>query len=372
MRVGIPTEVKDNEFRVGMTPAGVHALVGAGHEVTVQTGAGLGAGIPNDAYADAGAHLCDDAAEVWAGAQMVVKVKEPIPSEYGFLREDLLLFTYLHLAADRELTEALLAAGTTSIAYETVASDSGALPLLAPMSEIAGRLSTQVGADCLLKPHGGSGVLLGGAAGVRRANVLVLGGGVAGLNAARVAAGMGADVTIMDINPQRLRQLDEGFGATIKTRFSTELDIAQACEDADLVIGAVLVPGARTPRLVTHEMVRTMRPGSVLVDIAIDQGGCFEDSKVTTHSEPTYEVDGKVFYCVGNMPGAVPHTSTYALTNATLPYALALANEGWQPACSSRRDLGRGLSTHAGHLYTAGVGEALEIPVADLSELLGS
>ena len=370
MRVGVPTEIKDNEFRVAITPAGVHALTRRGHTVTVQSGAGVGAAIPDDDYIAAGAAITDDVPALWADSEMVLKVKEPIAEEYSFLRPDLLLFTYLHLAADRPLTEELIAKRVTSIAYETVATASGALPLLAPMSEIAGRLAAQVGADALLRPHGGAGVLLGGAAGVRRGDVVVLGGGTAGLAAARVAAGMGANVTVFDIDPERMRRIEEVHGGAIRTRFSTELDVARACAEADLVIGAVLVAGARAPRLVTRQTVEAMRPGSALVDIAIDQGGCFEDSRPTTHSAPTFEVDGKVFYCVANMPGAVPHTSTYALTNATLPYALALADDGWRDAIGAHRDLARGLTTHAGALYTAGVGEALGIPAADAAALL--
>ena len=370
MRIGVPTEIKDNEFRVAITPAGVHALTRRGHTVTVQSGAGVGAAIPDDDYIAAGAAITDDVPALWADSEMVLKVKEPIAEEYSFLRPDLLLFTYLHLAADRPLTEELIAKRVTSIAYETVATASGALPLLAPMSEIAGRLAAQVGADALLRPHGGAGVLLGGAAGVRRGDVVVLGGGTAGLAAARVAAGMGANVTVFDIDPERMRRIEEVHGGAIRTRFSTELDVARACAEADLVIGAVLVTGARAPRLVTRQTVEAMRPGSALVDIAIDQGGCFEDSRPTTHSEPTFEVDGKVFYCVANMPGAVPHTSTYALTNATLPYALALADDGWRDAIGAHRDLARGLTTHAGALYTAGVGEALGIPAADAAALL--
>ena len=370
MRIGVPTEIKDNEFRVAVTPAGVHALVRHGHIVAVQAGAGQGASIPDEEYVVAGAAIVDDASALWADSELILKVKEPVAEEYRFLRPDLLLFTYLHLAADRPLTEELLSERVTSIAYETVATDTGALPLLAPMSEIAGRLAAQVGADCLLRPHGGSGVLLGGAAGVRRGDVVVLGGGTAGLAAARVSAGMGADVTVFDVAPARMRHIEEVTGGAIRTRLSTELDVARACAGADLVIGAVLVPGARTPRLVTREMVRAMRPGSVLVDIAIDQGGCFEDSRPTTHSEPTFEVEGSIFYCVANMPGAVPHTSTYALTNATLTYALALADDGWRGACRARAELGRGLSTHDGVLYTEGVGRALGLETADAAALL--
>ena len=370
MRIGVPAEIKNNEFRVAITPSGVHALTRRGHEVTVQAGAEAGSGSDDGEHAAAGAATGDDVEARLADSEMILKVKEPVESEYRFLRPGLVLFTYLHLAADRPLTEELLARRVTSIAYETVATDSGALPLLAPMSEIAGRLAAQVGADCLLRPHGGSGVLLGGAAGVRRGDVVVLGGGTAGLAAARVSAGMGADVTVFDVDPARMRHIEEVTGGAIRTRLSTELDVARACAGADLVIGAVLVPGARAPRLVTRETVRSMRPGSVLVDIAIDQGGCFEDSRPTTHSEPTFEVEGSIFYCVANMPGAVPHTSTYALTNATLTYALALADDGWRGACRARAELGRGLSTHDGVLYTEGVGRALGLETADAAALL--
>lgn len=370
MRIGVPTEIKDNEFRVALTPAGVDALVRRGHEVSIQAGAGLGSGISDEAYRRAGAVLVDDPRALWEGSELILKVKEPIASEYGLLRPGLTLFTFLHLAADRSLTEELLARGVTSIAYETVQDDEGGLPLLAPMSEIAGSLAAQVGADCLMRPRGGSGVLLGGAPGVRRGRVVVLGGGVAGLRAAQVAVGMGADVTVFDIDPSRMRYIEEVSGGAIRTRYSTPLDVAEETAGADLVIGAVLVPGARAPRLVTREMVEAMRPGSVLVDIAIDQGGCFEDSRPTTHTDPTYEVASTTFYCVANMPGAVPHTSTYALTNATLPYALELADSGWRRACTRRRDLARGLSTHEGALYTPGVGEELGIEAADVVELL--
>ncbi|CAM2815923.1 alanine dehydrogenase [Actinomyces slackii] len=370
MRVGVPTEIKDNEYRVAITPAGVHALAQRGHEILIQAGAGTGSAITDEQYAQAGATVVPRAADVWDQAEMVLKVKEPIASEYELMRPGQLLFTFLHLAADRPLTEELLARRITSIAYETVQTDDGGLPLLAPMSEIAGRLSAQVGADALLKPHGGSGVLLGGSSGVRRGSVVVLGGGTAGLCAAQVSAGMGADVTVFDISAARMRHIEEISGGAIRTRYSTALDVAQAVAQADLVIGAVLVPGAKAPRLVTRQMVASMRPGSVLVDIAIDQGGCFEDSRPTTHTDPTYQVEGTTFYCVANMPGAVPYTSTHALTNATLPYALALADEGWRGACAARPDLARGVSTHEGALYTAGVGQTLGIETADVAELL--
>lgn len=370
MRVGVPTEIKDNEFRVAVTPAGVHALVRHGHTVAVQAGAGQGASIPDEEYVVAGAAIVDDASALWADSELILKVKEPVAEEYRFLRPDLLLFTYLHLAADRPLTEELLSERVTSIAYETVATDTGALPLLAPMSEIAGRLAAQVGADALLRPRGGAGVLLGGAAGVRRGDVVVLGGGTAGLSAARVAAGMGADVTVFDVDPVRMRRIEEIDGGTIRTRFSTELDVARACAGADLVIGAVLVPGARTPNLVTRAMVETMRPGSVLVDIAIDQGGCFEDSRPTTHADPTFPVHDSVFYCVANMPGAVPNTSTQALANATLPFAIQLADKGWKQALRDDHALALGLNAHAGRLVFAGVGEALGMETTPLESVL--
>ncbi|RJF41554.1 alanine dehydrogenase [Actinomyces sp. 2119] len=370
MRVGIPTEVKDNEFRVAITPAGVHALVQRGHEVRVQTGAGLGSAIADQDYAAAGAVLVEGAARVWAESDLVLKVKEPVACEYEHMRPGQVLFTYLHLAADRRLTEELLSREITSVAYETVETDDGSLPLLAPMSEIAGRLAAQVGADQLLRPSGGSGVLLGGASGVRRGRVAVLGGGTAGLCAAQVSHGMGADVTVFDISPTRMRYIEEVSGRQIRTRFSTELDVAQACAESDLVIGAALVPGGRAPHLVTREMVAAMRPGSVLVDVAIDQGGCFEDSRPTTHAAPTFEVEQVTFYCVTNMPGAVPHTSTYALTNATLPYVTVLADRGWREACTARPDLARGLTTYGGVLYTRGVGEALGMATGSVADLL--
>lgn len=371
MHIAVPTEVKDHERRVALTPQGAHALVRHGHTVTIQAGAGAGIGAADTDYTAAGAFIETDPDAVWAAADLVLKVKEPVPSEYHRLREGLVLFTYLHLAADRPLTDALLAQGVTSIAYETVQAADGSLPLLAPMSEIAGRLSIQAGAQALMAVDGGAGVLLSGAAGVRRGQVVVLGGGTAGFAAAELAAGMGADVTVMDISPARMRQVEELTAGRVRTLYSTPLAVAQAVADADLVIGAVLVPGARTPHLVTHDMLATMRPGSVLVDIAIDQGGCFADSHVTTHSEPTFTVDGKIFSCVGNMPGAVPYTSTYALTNATLPYALAIADAGWLGACRARPDLAAGLATHAGHLTSAPVGDAFGLAVTPVAQVLG-
>ncbi|HEY0217799.1 MAG TPA: alanine dehydrogenase, partial [Cellulomonas sp.] len=324
MRIGIPAEVKNHEYRVALTPAGVHQLVADGHEVLVQAGAGTGSAITDAEYAAVGATVLATAAEVWQRAELVCKVKEPIASEYGYLREDLVLFTYLHLAADRPQTDALLASGVTSIAYETVQLADGSLPLLAPMSEVAGRLAVQVGAYHLMTNEGGSGRLLGGVPGVAPARVVVIGGGVAGQHAAEVALGMRADVTVLDLSVPRLREIDTAFGGQVRTLASSAYAIERAVADADLVIGAVLVPGARTPKLVTDAMIAGMRPGSVLVDIAVDQGGCFESTRPTTHDAPTFAVHDAVLYCVANMPGAVPVTSTHALTNVTLPYLGAL------------------------------------------------
>ncbi len=371
MRVGIPTEIKNNEFRVAITPAGVHALTAHGHQVVIQKGAGLGSAITDAEYHSAGATILDDARSVWNDAEMILKVKEPIPDEYELMHPGLVLFTYLHLAADRPLTRALLDRGVISIAYETVETDTGALPLLSPMSEIAGRLATQVGANCLMQPNGGKGTLLGGGTGVHKGDVVVLGGGVVGFSAARVALGMGARVRLFDVNEERMRYIEEVTAGTVHTEFSTALGIAQACAQADLVIGSVLVPGARTPHLVSHEMVEQMTPGSVLVDVAIDQGGCFADSHPTTHDDPTFRVADTIFYCVANMPGAVPHTATHALTNATLRYATLLADKGWRGAVGARPDLARGLTTHDGNLYSAPVGEALGIDTSSIEELVG-
>ncbi|WP_062382764.1 alanine dehydrogenase [Demequina iriomotensis] len=355
MRIGIPAEVKDNERRVGATPAGVRELVGAGHTVIVEAGAGVGSSFPDEAYAAAGATL-GSVDEAW-GAAMVIKVKEPIATEYRHLREGLLLFTYLHLAADEPLTRALVASGTTAIAYETVALEDGSLPLLAPMSEVAGRMATMVGAFSLQSSQGGRGVLLGGVPGVRPAQVTVLGAGISGQNAIAQAVGMGADVTVLDLSIPRLRQLDAHYAGRVRTVASSAYEVERACLEADLVIGAVLVAGARAPRLVSRELVARMRPGSVLVDIAIDQGGCFEDSRPTTHAAPTYAVEGSTFYCVANMPGAVGHTSTLALTNPTLPYALRLATDGWEVATAKDPALARGLATVDGRIVHAPVAE---------------
>ncbi|MEJ5913520.1 alanine dehydrogenase [Pseudokineococcus sp. 1T1Z-3] len=369
MQVGVPREVKNREQRVALTPSGVHELVGRGHEVLVEAGAGLGSSITDEAYVEAGARTVPSAADAW-GAGLVLKVKEPVQSEHAFLREDLLLFTYLHLAADRPLTQALLAAGTTSLAYETVQLPDRSLPLLAPMSEVAGRLAPQVGAYTLMSSQGGRGVLMGGVPGVRPADVVVIGGGVSGAAAARIAVGMGADVTLLDRDIAKLRHLDEVYAGRLRTVASNPLELEKAVLGADLVVGAVLVPGARAPKLVTDDLVARMRPGSVLVDIAVDQGGCFEGTRPTTHDDPTFTVHDSVFYCVANMPGAVPHTSTYALTNVTLPYVTALADRGWQAACAADAALAAGLSTRAGGLVNAFVAEAHDLPSVALADAL--
>ena len=358
MKISVIREIQNNEFRVAMTPAGVRDLVGAGHDVTIETGAGVGSGILDEDYTAEGAIIAPDAASAWHSADMVVKVKEPIASEYQYFREDLVLFTYLHLAAEPELTKALLEAKTTSIAYETVQGPTGGLPLLAPMSEVAGRLSSIVGASTLLKPAGGMGLLVPGVPGTRPANVVVLGGGVAGTNATSVAVGLGADVTVLDTNLQRLKELDAHYAGRIKTAASNSLEIERACLAADLVIGSVLIPGAKAPKLVSLDLVSRMKPGSVLVDIAVDQGGCFEGSKPTTHADPTFDVHGSTYYCVANMPGAVPQTSTVALTNATMRYTNALANKGWKKALADDAGLALGLNTDGGVLTNDAVGVA--------------
>jgi alanine dehydrogenase len=374
MRVGIPTEIKNNEYRVAITPAGVSELVRRGHEVIVQAGAGEGSAIHDADFKGAGAQIINSADQVWAEADLLLKVKEPIEPEYSRMRKGQTLFTYLHLAASRPCTDALLASGTTSIAYETVqtvgSDGSVALPLLAPMSEVAGRLSAQVGAYHLMRAQGGRGVLMGGVPGVAPAKVVVIGGGMAGDNAAAVAWGMGAHVTVFDLNVNILRKIDAEYGGAIETRYSSQLDLEDAVKHADLVIGAVLVPGAKAPKLVTNATVAQMKPGAVLVDIAIDQGGCFEDSKPTTHDDPTFRVHDTVFYCVANMPGAVPRTSTYALTNATMPYVIKLAEKGWQDACLSDPALAKGLSTHQGHLLNQEVAHDLALPYTDPAGLL--
>jgi alanine dehydrogenase len=370
MRVGIPTETKNNEFRVAITPSGVAELTRRGHEILVQAGAGEGSAIADSDFKAAGAQLVTSAEGVWADADLVLKVKEPTPIEYSRMRLDQTLFTYLHLAASRSCTEALLASGTTSIAYETVQTADGALPLLAPMSEVAGRLSAQVGAYHLMRTHGGRGVLMGGVPGVEPARVVVIGAGTAGYNAARVADGMGAAVTVLDVNINKLRELDSLFGGRVQTRYSTALELEDAVKHADLVIGAVLLPGAKAPTLVPNSLVAHMKPGAVLVDIAIDQGGCFEDSHPTTHDDPTFAVHDTLFYCVANMPAAVPKTSTFALTNATMPYVIDLADNGWRTACRANSALAKGLSTHEGALLAQRVAADLSLPFTDPAALL--
>ena len=372
MRIGVPKEIKTHEYRVGLTPAGARELVMHGHQVKVQHDAAAGIGISDDAYRNAGAVVVDTVQEVFETADLIVKVKEPQPSEIAMLRQGQVLFTYLHLAADKTQTEGLMRTGATCIAYETVTDRVGALPLLAPMSEVAGRMSVQVGAHCLEKEQGGAGVLLGGVPGVTPAKVVVLGGGVSGTNAARMAVGLESSVTIIDKSLPRLKELDLQFGPRATTLYATAETIEQQVLAADLVIGAVLVPGAAAPKLVTREMVRHMRAGSVLVDIAIDQGGCFETSRPTTHSEPTYLEDGVVHYCVTNMPGAVARTSTFALTNATLPFVIALAEKGWRKALADDPHLLHGLNVHAGKVTYEAVAQDLNLPYAAAETLLAA
>lgn len=370
MKISIPKEVKNNEYRVAITPAGVHELVAQGHEVFVQKEAGLGSAISDQEYKDAGATITADASATWAAGDLVLKVKEPIASEYPLMRDGLTLFTYLHLAADLPLTNELVSRKITAIAYETVQLPSRQLPLLAPMSEVAGRLAPLVGANTLLRQNGGNGMLLGGVPGTRPARVTVLGGGVAGTNSIAVAVGMGAEVTVLDTNLNRLRELDALYAGRLRTIASNSFEIERAVKDADLVIGSVLIPGAKAPKLVTNALVKKMKPGAVLVDIAIDQGGCFEDSKPTTHAEPTFEVHDTVFYCVANMPGAVPHTSTYALTNATLPYVKAIANLGWKAALQADASLALGLNTFDGAIVNEPVAVAHGLPSKPLTSAL--
>jgi alanine dehydrogenase len=370
MRIGVPTEIKNNENRVAMTPAGVVHLVRNGHEVYIQKGAGMGSGFTDEEYVQAGASIVETAAEAWS-VDMVMKVKEPIASEYGYFREGLILFTYLHLAPEPELTKALIDNKVVAIAYETVQTENKSLPLLTPMSEVAGRMSAQIGAQFLEKPEGGKGILLGGVPGVKRGKVTIIGGGVAGTNAAKVAIGLGADVTIIDLNPDRLRQLDDIFGHQVTTLISNPYNIAQAVKESDLVIGAVLIPGAKAPKLVTEEMIQSMEPGSVVVDIAIDQGGIFETTdRITTHDEPTYVKHGVVHYAVANMPGAVPRTSTIALTNVTVPYAVQIANKGYKQACLENTALLKGINTLGGYVTYKAVAEAHGLEYADATELL--
>jgi len=358
MKVGVPKEVKNSEYRVAMTPAGVHELVRGGHEVFVQQGAGVGSSIPDGDFTAAGATILPGADEVWAAGELILKVKEPVAEEYHRMRKGQILFTYLHIAASRECTDALLESGITAIAYETVQLPDGSLPLLAPMSEVAGRMAPQVGAHHLQRDGGGRGVLMGGVSGVYAAKVVVLGAGVSGMNAAAIALGMQAEVLLVDKNVARLRQADAIYQGHCQTVASNSYEVERAVIDADLVIGAVLVPGAKAPTLVSNELVYRMKSGSVLVDISIDQGGCFEDSHPTTHADPTYRVHDSLFYCVANMPGAVPHTSTYALTNVTLPYVVEIASRGWRAALLADPALQQGLNTHEGAVTCRPVAEA--------------
>jgi alanine dehydrogenase len=368
--VGVPKEVKDHEYRVAITPSGVRELVSAGHSVAVEKDAGAGSSIGDDEYVAAGAQIVGDPDEVWGQAELVLKVKEPVESEYGRLREDLVLFTYLHLAASRPCTDALLSARTTAVAYETVQLPDRSLPLLAPMSEVAGRMAPQAGAHFLERASGGRGVLLGGVSGVYAGKVVVLGAGVSGLNAAAIALGMQAEVLLLDKNVSRLREVDRIYQGHMQTVTSNTFEVERAVIDADLVIGAVLVPGAKAPTLVTDELVAAMKPGAVLVDISVDQGGCFESTRPTTHSDPVFEVNGCLFYCVANMPGAVPNTSTYALTNVTLPYVVEIANRGLRDAVTADPSLALGVNTVGGTLVSGPVGQAHGLPVRELSEVL--
>lgn len=372
MIVGVPKEIKDNENRVAISPAGVDALVGAGHEIWVESGAGEGSGFDDEVFRQHGAKILDRAADVWGGADLILKVKEPQPSEYTYFRDGLNLFTYLHLAPEPELTRALMESHVTAIAYETIQLDNGSLPLLTPMSEVAGRMAVQIGAQFLEKPKGGKGVLLGGVPGVLPGEVVIIGGGVVGTQAAKMALGMGANVTILDLNADRLRQLDDIFHGHVRTLMSNAYNIGHAVQKADLLIGAVLIPGHRAPRLVTEEMVKTMSPGSVIIDVAIDQGGSIETiDRVTTHSNPTYEKYGVVHYAVANIPGAVARTSTYALTNVTIPYAVQIANKGVERALRESRPLARGVNVFAGQVTYAAVAEDLNLPYRSLDDLMG-
>ena len=370
MRVGVPKEVKNHEYRVAITPSGVHELVRDGHEVFVEQDAGTGSSIPDADFAAAGATILPTADDVWQAGDLILKVKEPVAVEYSRMRKDQVLFTYLHLAASRDCTEALLGAGVTAIAYETVQLPDGSLPLLAPMSEVAGRMAPQVGAHHLQRDGGGRGVLMGGVSGVYAAKVVVLGAGVSGMNAAAIALGMQAEVLLLDRNVARLRQADAIYQGHLQTVASNAYEVERAVIDADLVIGAVLVPGAKAPKLISDDLVSRMKSGSVLVDIAIDQGGCFEGSRPTTHAEPTYPVHDSVFYCVANMPGAVPHTSTYALTNVTLPYVVEIARHGWREALRRYQPLTLGLNTFEGTLICEPVAEAHGLPATPVAEVL--
>ena len=370
MIIGVPKEIKNNENRVAVTPAGVSEFVKHGHTVYVQATAGEGSGFSNEEYVEAGATLLPSIEEVYAIADMIVKVKEPIESEYKLIKKDQLLFTYFHFASHQPLTNAMIESGAVCLAYETVEKADRSLPLLVPMSEVAGRMSVQEGAKYLEKPLGGRGILLGGVPGVKPANVVVLGGGIVGTQAAKMTAGLGAQVTIMDISIPRLRQLDDIMPANVQTMYSNTYNIKEAIKQADLVIGGVLIPGAKAPHLITKDMLKLMKKGAVLVDVAVDQGGCFETTKATTHAEPTYVIDNIIHYCVANMPGAVPYTSTLALTNATLPYAIQLANKGWKDACKNNAELRLGLNVVNGKVVYKGVSEAFNLPYTAVEEIL--
>ncbi|MCZ8356102.1 MAG: alanine dehydrogenase [Cyclobacteriaceae bacterium] len=370
MIIGVPKEIKNNENRVALTPAGAQELIKRGHTVYVETNAGVGSGFSNDEYTKAGAILLSAAKEIFEKAEMIMKVKEPIEQEYSLIKKDQLVFTYFHFASYEPLTKAMIASGAVCLAYETVEKIDGSLPLLIPMSEVAGRMSIQEGAKYLEKPLKGRGILLGGVPGVKPAKVLILGGGVVGTNAAKIAAGMGADVTIMDLNINRLRYLDDVMPKNVHTMVSNEYSIRELVKDHDLIVGGVLIPGAKAPKLITKDMLKTMRPGTVLVDVAVDQGGCIETCRPTTHEDPTYIIDDVVHYCVANMPGAVPYTSTLALTNATLPYAIKLANQGWKKACQESLELRNGLNVMFGEVVYKGVADAFGLPFTDVKKFL--
>jgi alanine dehydrogenase len=370
MIIGVPKEIKNNENRVALTPAGTQELIKRGHTVYVQQSAGAGSGFSDEQYVQAGAKIINTAAEVFSIAEMIIKVKEPIEQEYKLIKKDQLIFTYFHFASYEPLTKAMIASGAVCLAYETVERVDGSLPLLIPMSEVAGRMSIQEGAKYLEKPLKGRGILLGGVPGVKPAKVLILGGGVVGTNAAKIAAGMGADVTIMDVNLNRLRYLDDVMPKNVHTMVSNEYSIREMIKDHDLIIGGVLVPGAKAPRLITRDMLKTMRPGTVLVDVAVDQGGCIETCTPTTHENPTFIIDDVVHYCVANMPGAVPYTSTLALTNATLPYAIRLAGQGWKKACGESAELRNGLNVIQGEVVYKAVADAFSLPYTDVKKFL--
>ncbi|MBO0725782.1 MAG: alanine dehydrogenase [Blastocatellia bacterium] len=370
MIIGLPKEIKDNEYRVGLTPAGVKTLSDYGHTVLIETKAGDGSGISDEEYIAAQGRIAEMADEVWERSDMIVKVKEPVGPEHKRMREGQILFTYLHLAPDRKLTQAMLESRITGVAYETITNDEGHLPLLTPMSEVAGRMAVQVGAHYLQKPEGGRGVLMGGVPGVLPAKVVIIGGGVVGINSIKMAVGLAANVTVLDKNLERLRYLDDIFGAKIKTLVSNPFTVREAIEHADLVIGAVLIPGASAPMLVTREMLKSMHKGAVIVDVAVDQGGCIETTKPTTHSDPTFYIDDVLHYCVANMPGAVPRTSTFALTNATLPFAIKLANKGFKDAIAKDRHLKAGVNTYKGHITYEAVAESQGLKYKSIDDLI--